>query len=57
MQSESFYKTFLQSSQGENLSLAATALLAKLNKKCRDDGPQQFGASTFHTLVKKHEVF
>ena len=33
---ESLYKTFLQSPQGDNLSLAATALLAKLDRKRRD---------------------
>ena len=33
---ESFYKTFLQSSQGDESSLAATALLAKLDRKRRD---------------------
>ena len=33
---ESLYKTFLQSSQGDNSSLAATALLVKLDKKRRD---------------------
>ena len=33
---ESLYKTFLQSSQGDDSSLAATALLAKLDRKRRD---------------------
>ena len=33
---ESLYKTFLQSPQGDDSSLAATALLAKLNRKWRD---------------------
>ena len=33
---ESLYKTFLQSPQGDDSSLAATALLAKLNKKQRN---------------------
>ena len=33
---ESFYKTFLQSPQGDESSLAATALLAKLDRKRRD---------------------
>ena len=33
---ESLYKTFLQSPQGDNSSLAATALLAKLDRKQRD---------------------
>ena len=33
---ESLYKTFLQSPQGDDLSLAATALLSKLDRKRRD---------------------
>ena len=33
---ESLYKTFLQSPQGDDSSLAATALLAKLDRKLRD---------------------
>ena len=33
---ESLYETFLQSPQGDNSSLAATALLAKLDRKRRD---------------------
>ena len=33
---ESLYKTFLQSPQGDKSSLAATALLAKLDRKRRD---------------------
>ena len=33
---EFLYKTFLQSPQGDDSSLAATALLAKLDKKRRD---------------------
>ena len=33
---ESLYKTFLQSPQGDNSSLAATALLAKLDRNWRD---------------------
>ena len=33
---ESLYKTFLQSSQGDDSSLAATALLAKLDRNRRD---------------------
>ena len=33
---ESLYKTFLQSPQGDDSSLAATALLAKLDRKRRD---------------------
>ena len=33
---ESLYKTFLQSPQGDNSSLADTALLAKLDRKRRD---------------------
>ena len=33
---ESFYRTLLQSPQGDNSSLAASALLAKLDRKLRD---------------------
>ena len=33
---ESLYKTSLQSPEGDNSSLAATALLAKLDRKRRD---------------------
>ena len=33
---ESLYKTFLQSPQGDDSSLAATTLLAKLDRKRRD---------------------
>ena len=53
---ESLYKTFLQSPQGDDSSLAATALLAKLDRKGWFDGPKQFGALTSHTLVEKRGV-
>ena len=53
---ESLYKTFLQSPQGDDSSLAATALLAKLDRK-RRDCPRQFGELTSHTLVEKRGVF
>ena len=33
---KSFYRTFLQSPQGDNFSLSATALLTKLDRKRRD---------------------
>ena len=36
MECESLYKPFLQSPQGDDSSLAATALLAKLDRKRRD---------------------
>ena len=51
------YKTFLQSPQGDDSSLAATTLFAKLDRKRRIDGPRQFGALTFYTPVEKHGVF
>ena len=54
---ESLYKPFLQSPQGDDLSLAATALLAKIDRKRRIDGPKQFGALISHTLVEKRGVF
>ena len=50
---ESLYKTFLHSPQGDDSSLAATALLAKLERKRRD----RWFESTFHTLVEKRGVF
>ena len=54
---ESLYKTFLQFPQGDDSSLAAIVLLAKLDKKRRFDGPRQFGALISHTLVEKRGVF
>ena len=55
---ESLYKTFLQSPQGDDSSLAATQLcFSSLTKSGGIDGLTQFGALTSHTLVKKHEVF
>ena len=54
---ESLNKTFLQSSQGDDSSLAATALLAKLTESGEVNGPRQFGALTSHTLVEKRGVF
>ena len=54
---ESLYKTFLQSPQGDDSSLAVTALLAKLDRNRRDRWSEQFGALTFHTLVEKRGVF
>ena len=54
---ESFYKTFLQSPQGDNSSLAATVLFDKLTESGGIDGPKQFGALTSHTLVEKRGVF
>ena len=54
---ESLYKTFLQSPQGDDLSLAITALLAKLDRKRKEEGLRQFTALTSHTLVKKCGVF
>ena len=51
---KSLYKTFMQCPQGDDSSLAATALLAKLDRKrC----PRQFGVLTSHTLVEKRGVF
>ena len=50
---ESLYKTFLQSPQGDESSLAATALLASLTESGGIDGPKQFGALTSHTLVQR----
>ena len=41
---ESLYKTFLQSPQGDDSSLAATALLAKLDRKWRDSWSEAVGS-------------
>ena len=46
---ESLYKTFLQSPQGDDSSLAATT--------GGIDNPKQYGALTSHTLVEKRGVF
>ena len=54
---ESLYKTFQQSPQGDDSSLAATALLPSLTESGEINGPRQFGALTSHTLVEKHRVF
>ena len=54
---ESLYRTFLQPLQRNDLSLAATALFAKVDKKRRDRCYKAVRATTFHTLVVKHEVF
>ena len=54
---ESLYKTFQQSPQGDDSSLAATALLPSLTESGGINGPRQFGALTSHTLVEKHRVF
>ena len=56
-ESESLYRTFLQSSQENNSCLAATALLASLTGSGGTDSSKQFGASTFHALFEKHRVF
>ena len=54
---ESLYKPFLQSPQGNDSSLAATALFASLTESEGIDGLRLFGALTSHTLVEKHGVF
>ena len=54
---KSLYKTFLQSPQENDSSLAATALLAKLDRNGGIDGLRQFGALTSHTPVEKRGVF
>ena len=51
------YKTFLQSPQGDNLSLAVTALLAKLDRKRRDQWSEAVWTLTSYTLVEKRGVF
>ena len=54
---KSLYTTFLLSPQGNISSLAATTLLAKLDRKRMDPWFETYGASTSHTLVQKHGVF
>ena len=49
------YTTFLQSSQGDDAILVATALLAKLDRKQKIDGPKQFEILTFRILVVNME--
>ena len=51
---ESLYKTFLQSPQGDDSSLA---LLAKLDRNGGIDGPRQFGALTSHTQVQGFSTY
>ena len=50
MECESLYRTFLQS-QGDDL------YLPNVTGSRGIDGSRQFEASTFHTLVKKYEIF
>ena len=54
---ESLYRTFLQSPQGDDSSLAATACLPSLTGSGGTEGSRLFGALTFHTLIEKHGVF
>ena len=50
---ESIYKTFLQSPQRDDLNLAATALLAKLDKKRRDRWSQAVRSIDFSQSSRK----
>ena len=50
---ESLYKTFLQSPQGDDLSLTATALLAKLDRKRRDRWSEAFRSIDFSHSSRK----
>ena len=52
---ESLYKIFLQSPQGDDSSLAATALLAKLDRKRRDRWSEAV-RSTARTLMSKNLI-
>ena len=55
---ESFYKTFLQSPQGDNSQVWMLQLcLPSLTGSRKINGPRQFGSLTSHTLVEKHGVF
>ena len=54
---ESLYKTFLQSPQGDDSSLAATALLAKLKRKRRDRWPEAVRSINFsHSSQKASSI-
>ena len=54
---ESLYKTFLQSSQGDDSSLAATALLAKLDRKRRDQWSEAVRSIDFsHSSQKSRSI-
>ena len=57
MQSKSLYKTFLQSPQGDDSSLAATALLAKLDKKRRDRWSEAVRSTDLSHSTRKYGVF
>ena len=50
---ESLYKTFLQSPQADNSSLAATGLLAKLDRKRRDQWSKAVRSIDFSHCSKK----
>ena len=50
---ESLYKTFLQSPQGDDSSLAATALLAKLDRKRRDRWSEAVRSIDFSHSIRK----
>ena len=50
---ESLYKTFLQSPQRDNSSLAATALLAKLDRKQRDQWSEAVRSIDFSCSSQK----
>ena len=50
---ESLYKTFLQSPQGDNSGLADTALLAKLDKKRRDQWSEAVRSIDFSHSSRK----
>ena len=50
---ESLYKTFLQSPQGDDSSLAATALLAKLDRKRRDQWSEAVRSIDFSHSSRK----
>ena len=50
---ESLYKTFLQSPQGDDSSLAATALLANLDRKQRDQWFEAVQSINFSGFSRK----
>ena len=54
---ESLYRTFLQSPQGNDSSLFATAMLAKLDRKRKNRWSEAVWNIEFHTIIDKHGVF
>ena len=54
---ESFDRTFLQYPEGDDLSLAATVSLSKLNRKRRNRYFEGVMSIEFDALVEMHKIF